>query len=197
MSILFYFGGLASFAIVAVLVDYALRAKNKKVFDKDHFYSLGVNTLGGKPFPLQDLKGKVVVVVNVASRCTLTPWQYPDLEKLHQKYKDQGLVVLGCPSNSFRQEHRETDAIQQCQRNFGVSFQILERMKVAGPEINPLFVFLTNSFPGLFGYRNVLWNFEKFVVNQEGQVVGRFLPATPVWLMDSMVSKLLSKDKSE
>ncbi|KAI9202448.1 thioredoxin-like protein [Polychytrium aggregatum] len=142
------------------------------------FYSFKINDLRGKPLDLAQFRGKVVVVVNVASKCGLTP-QYTGLEKLYQDHKDEGLVIIGCPSNSFNQEHSEVDAIETvCQRNYGVSFPITEVISVNGSDEHPLYNYLKSEAPGILGLKMIKWNFEKFLVDRDGKVIRRFAPTT-------------------
>jgi glutathione peroxidase len=130
-----------------------------------------VHTADGKEKLLSDYKGKVLLIVNVASKCGYTP-QYAGLEKLYETYKDKALVVLGFPCNQFGgQEPGSMEEIQTfCQVNYGVTFPIMQKIEVNGPNQAPLYAKLTQTEPaGPIG-----WNFEKFVVGKDGRVVGRF-----------------------
>lgn len=134
-----------------------------------------MNTLSGKEVPLSKYKGKVVMVVNVASKCGLTP-QYEQLEALHEKYADKGLAIIGFPCNQFAgQEPGSSEDIQSfCKDNYGVEFDLFEKIEVNGDERHPLYAELTDhpDTDGTAG--DVQWNFEKFLVGPNGQVLGRF-----------------------
>ena len=140
---------------------------------------LGLNLvdLRGKPVPVKNLKDKVVLVVNVASRCGFTG-QYKGLQKLYQKYQKSGLMVLGVPCNQFGwQEPGNADEIQSfCSSKYQVTFPILKKQKVRGDEKTPLYRYLVNSKIG--DESEVRWNFEKFLVDRKGQVVARFRSST-------------------
>jgi glutathione peroxidase len=158
-----------------------------------------LKTIEGKDAKLGDYTGKVLLVVNVASKCGLTP-QYEGLEKLYSDKRDDGLMVLGFPANDFGAQEPGTNAEIQdfCTTNFGVDFPMFAKIAVTGSEIHPLYKALTQSYPKatsptgqdfrarLAGYGmtpnpepGVLWNFEKFVVDKKGAVVARFTPDTP------------------
>ncbi|KAJ3106815.1 hypothetical protein HDU97_005522 [Phlyctochytrium planicorne] len=160
------------------------------------FYEFAVNDYRKKPFDMTQLKGKTVLVVNVASQCGLTP-QYKGLEELYQKHKDSGLVILGFPSNDFYQEPKEGDElVQSCQRNYGVSFPIMEKIHVNGSQEHELYKFLKSSKPGFLGlFQMVRWNFEKFLVNSEGQVVERYAPSTTPESIEPKIAELLKSSK--
>jgi glutathione peroxidase len=134
-----------------------------------------IGGIDGSGNPLPDLDGKVVLLVNVASQCGLTP-QYAGLQSLHNELKEQGFAVLGLPCNQFgAQEPGAEDEIAQfCETNYGVEFPLTEKIEVNGPGRHPLYTWLTGAFPG-----DVEWNFEKFLVDRAGRVVRRYPPATP------------------
>ena len=133
-------------------------------------------TLDGREQDLGEYAGKVVLVVNTASQCGLTP-QFEGLEKLHQEYGDDGLVVLGFPCNQFgAQEPGSSEEIGSfCQRNYGVSFPMFEKIEVNGDGAHPLYQWLRTEKGGLLGDK-IKWNFTKFLVGPDGEVVGRFRP---------------------
>lgn len=141
-------------------------------------HSLSANSLRGKPVAMKDFEGKVVLVVNTASKCGFTP-QYAGLEALYQKYKDKGLVILGFPCNQFgRQEPGGVAEIEQtCLINYGVSFPMFEKVDVNGPKAHPIFGLLTKKLPGWFG-RRIKWNFTKFLIGRNGEPIKRFAPVT-------------------
>ncbi len=139
-----------------------------------------INTLDGRPTTLQQLReGKVALVVNVASRCGLTP-QYTALEELQQKYGSRGFTVVGVPSNQFGgQEPGSAEEIQTfCSTTYGVSFPMTEKVDVNGPGRHPLYQVLTETPDETGTAGDVQWNFEKFLVSADGRVVARFRPRT-------------------
>ena len=141
------------------------------------FHGLTLDALDGKPLPLDTFKGKVVLVVNVASKCGLTP-QYAALENLYQQYKDKGFSVLGVPCNQFAgQEPGTEQEIQEfCSLNYGVTFPLSSKLEVNGPDRHQLYRLLAGEgaeFPG-----DITWNFEKFLMGKDGRVLARFSPRT-------------------
>ncbi|CAA19364.1 Glutathione peroxidase-like peroxiredoxin gpx1 [Schizosaccharomyces pombe] len=139
-----------------------------------HFYDLAPKDKDGNPFPFSNLKGKVVLVVNTASKCGFTP-QYKGLEALYQKYKDRGFIILGFPCNQFgNQEPGSDEEIAQfCQKNYGVTFPVLAKINVNGDNVDPVYQFLKSQKKQL-GLERIKWNFEKFLVNRQGQVIERY-----------------------
>lgn len=136
-------------------------------------YDFTMNTIDGKPVALSQFKGKVVMFVNVASKCGYTP-QYTGLEALYEKFKDQGFVIVGVPANNFGQQEPGTDSeIKQfCSRTYNVTFPMMSKVSVKGTDINPLYAYLTRTKGG-----DVKWNFTKFLVGKDGQILERFEPA--------------------
>jgi glutathione peroxidase len=155
------------------------------------FYQFKAKSLQGKEISMEQYKGKVVVVVNTASKCGLTP-QYEGLEVLNQKYKDKGLVILGFPCNQFgNQEPGGAKEISEgCLINYGVSFQMFEKVDVNGDTAHPLFKYLKKELPG-FLISKVKWNFTKFVVDRNGKPVKRFSPTTKPEQMEAYIQSLL------
>lgn len=152
--------------------------KDKNLPQTGDFYSLDAQCSDGTALDFSSLKGKVVLIVNTASKCGFTN-QYAALEKLYVEYKDSGLVVLGFPSNDFmHQEPGSDQEIQQfCSLNFGVTFPVMKKGAVTGSGKQRVFKFLTEESPGKFR-GGVLWNFEKFLVSRGGVVVGRWRSVT-------------------
>ena len=142
--------------------------------------------LTGEPVDLADYAGKVVLVVNTASQCGLTP-QFEGLEQLHSELSDKGLVVLGFPSDSFNQEHDSAGEIAEvCQQNYGVTFPMMAKVAVNGTDAHPLFQWLKNEKKGMLGGA-IKWNFTKFLIGRDGQVIERFAPTTtPDQLRDEL-----------
>lgn len=140
-------------------------------------YSFTLNSIDGKPAPLADYKGKVVLLVNVASQCGYTP-QYSALEAIYEKYKDRGFVILGFPANNFgAQEPGTNEEIKTfCSRKYNVTFPMYSKISVKGADQAPLYSYLTkDTGAGISG--EIKWNFTKFLVDRDGNVVQRFEPA--------------------
>lgn len=140
-------------------------------------FDFQAHTIDGATLPLQDLRGKVLLIVNTASACGFTP-QFAGLEALHQTYGDRGLVVMGFPCNQFGgQDPGSAQEIHTfCQRNFGVSFPMMAKIEVNGANAHPLFAWLKQAAPGLLGTEGIKWNFTKFLVGKDGQVIKRYAP---------------------
>ncbi|MBE0473767.1 glutathione peroxidase [Rhodoferax sp.] len=134
-------------------------------------------SIDGKPVALKNFKDKVLLIVNTASACGFTP-QFAGLEKLHQTYGKQGLVVLGFPCNQFgAQDKGSNDEIAGfCQRNYGVTFQMMAKIDVNGTGAHPLYQWLAAEAPGLLGSKSIKWNFTKFLISKEGAVLKRYAP---------------------
>jgi len=141
------------------------------------FYSMSVMLQNGETLALSSLRDQVVLVVNVASQCGFTP-QYAGLQKLYEQYKDQGLVVLGFPCNQFgSQEPGSDEQIRQfCDLNFGVTFPLTRKTEVNGDDTHPVFTWLKKEKPGLLGIQSIKWNFTKFLVGRNGDVLQRYAP---------------------
>ncbi len=141
-------------------------------------YDFEANTLSGKKVSLDMYKDKTVLIVNTASKCGLTP-QYEGLENLYNKYKDDGLVILGFPCNQFgKQERGNSEEIQKfCEANYGVSFPMFEKIEVNGKNAHPLYKFLKSKLGGLLGGR-IKWNFTKFLIDRNGKPIKRFAPTS-------------------
>ena len=139
-------------------------------------------------------KGKVMLIVNTASKCGFTP-QFEGLEQLNQDYKDKGLQVLGFPCNQFaNQDPADDDAIKNfCQTNYGVTFPVFSRVLVNGKDAHALFDFLKTSARGFFGSKRIKWNFTKFLVDHEGNVIRRYAPTTKPEKLRNDIEKLLSQ----
>ncbi|KAI8323818.1 glutathione peroxidase [Martensiomyces pterosporus] len=163
--------------------------------DNEKFYGLSFKDLDGKDFSFDALRGKVVLIVNVASKCGFTP-QYKGLEDLYEEFKDKGLVILGFPSNQFAgQEPGSSEEIAQfCSLTYGVSFPIMEKSDVNGSKENQVYAYIKNEKAGLMGLKRIKWNFEKFLVDRHGNVVERWASTTTPASMKETVEKHLSKD---
>jgi glutathione peroxidase len=148
---------------------------------KGDIYQFTMKSLTGQDVPLSTYKGKVVLIVNTASKCGLTP-QYKDIEALYEKYKDRGLVVLGFPANDFlRQEPGSDSEIGEfCQKNYGVSFPMFSKIEVTGSTKHPLYKYLTEKKENGVVDAAVTWNFQKFLIDKNGHIVTYFKPKTEV-----------------
>ncbi|MGH1408932.1 MAG: glutathione peroxidase [Aeromonas sp.] len=140
---------------------------------------LTLQQLDGTPYPLAQLAGKVILMVNVASRCGFTP-QYEGLEALYRELGPEGLVILGFPCNQFgQQEPGDAEEIARfCSLDYPVTFPIMAKCDVNGEQAHPLYQWLKKEKPGLLGLENVKWNFTKFLIDRDGNVVDRFAPTT-------------------
>ncbi|MDC1175414.1 glutathione peroxidase [Bacteriovoracaceae bacterium] len=158
----------------------------------ENLYQVELSDLKGQAIDFNSYKGKVVLIVNTASKCGFTP-QYEGLEKLHQEYKDKGLVILGTPCNQFgKQEPGSTNEIQEfCQVNYGVSFTISEKLDVNGGNAHPLYQWLKKEKPGLLNTEAVKWNFTKFLIDKDGNVVKRYAPKDTPESIEEHIKNLL------
>ena len=140
-------------------------------------YDFDALSIDGKPVALEQFRGHPMLIVNTASACGFTP-QFGGLEQLHQAYGPRGLVVLGFPCNQFgSQDPGSNEEIATfCQRNFGVSFPMMSKIDVNGPEAHPLYQWLAAEAPGLLGSKAIKWNFTKFLVGKDGTVIKRYAP---------------------
>ena len=154
-------------------------------------YDFSAQTLDGKPAPLADYRGRVVLIVNTASKCGFTP-QYEGLEALWRDYKDKGLTILGFPCNQFgAQEPGNAEEIKSfCSTTYDVSFPMMAKIDVNGPKADPLYAWLKTQKGGLLG-SSIKWNFTKFLVDKTGKVVGRFAPTDTPRSLKGAVEKLL------
>ena len=149
-------------------------------------------TLQGQTQPLATYAGKVLLIVNTASQCGFTP-QYAGLEALYQKYKDRGLIILGFPCNQFgaQEPGSASDIGAFCQKNYGVSFPMFAKIEVNGDNAHPLYQHLKKSAPGVLGSEAIKWNFTKFLVDRNGQVVKRYASATAPEALAADIEQLL------
>lgn len=158
---------------------------------ENSIYDFSAKTLQGKEIKLDNYRGKVVIIVNTASKCGFTP-QYADLNSLYNKYKEHGLVILGFPCNQFgNQEPGGAKEISEgCLSNYGVSFQMFDKVDVNGKNAHPLFKFIKKQRPGILGGR-IVWNFTKFMVDKNGKPVTRYAPITSPLKMEKQIRQLL------
>ncbi|PKI82264.1 glutathione peroxidase [Malaciobacter halophilus] len=155
-------------------------------------YDFEVETIDGKKVSLSDYKNKVLLIVNVASKCGFTS-QYEGLEKLYDKYKTKDFVVLGFPCNQFmNQEPGTNEEIKEfCSLTYNVSFPMFSKIDVNGDEAHPLYKYLKNEASGLLGTEAIKWNFTKFLVDKNGKVIDRFSPSTTPENIEDDIKKLL------
>jgi glutathione peroxidase len=155
-------------------------------------YEFSVRTLGGETVALECYRGKVLLIVNTASECGFTP-QYAGLQKLYEHHAARGFEVLGFPCNQFGgQEPGDAAQIGNfCEKNFGVTFPMFEKIDVKGPNAHPLYRYLTGEAPGLLGLEAIKWNFTKFLVDRQGGIVRRYAPTTKPEALEKELSALL------
>lgn len=154
-------------------------------------YDFKVEDINGDEFDFNSLKNKVVLIVNTASKCGFTP-QFEGLENLYKKYKDQGFTIIGFPCNQFGgQDPAENSEIASfCQLNYGVTFPMMAKIKVNGKEEHPLYTYLKSQQDGILGER-IKWNFTKFLISRQGEVVARFAPKTKPEEINGEIEELL------
>ncbi|MAN27483.1 glutathione peroxidase [Mesonia sp.] len=164
--------------LLCLLIPIAITAQNKKHMENT-IYQFQVEDIEGNAFDLSSLKGKKVMIVNTASKCGLTP-QYKQLEELYQKYKDDDFVIIGFPANNFASQEPGTDEeiAQFCERNYGVTFPMMSKISVKGDDMHPLYQFLTQKSKKGYADSDVSWNFQKYLINEEGKVVEVIDPRT-------------------
>ncbi|MAQ42508.1 glutathione peroxidase [Mesonia oceanica] len=164
--------------LLCLLIPIAITAQNKKHMENT-IYQFQVEDIEGNAFDLSSLKGKKVMIVNTASKCGLTP-QYKQLEELYQKYKDDDFVIIGFPANNFASQEPGTDEeiAQFCERNYGVTFPMMSKISVKGDDMHPLYQFLTQKSKNGYADSDVSWNFQKYLINEEGKVVEVIDPRT-------------------
>ncbi|MFP4369859.1 MAG: glutathione peroxidase [Candidatus Kapaibacterium sp.] len=155
-------------------------------------YDFSAKTIDGEEKSLADYKGKVMLIVNVASECGFTK-QYEGLQELYEKYNDKGLIILGFPCNQFgNQEPGGSEEIQKfCKINYGVTFPLFEKIEVNGDNTHPLYAYLKKAAPGALSTEAIKWNFTKFLVDKEGRVASRFAPQTTPESIQSKITELL------
>jgi glutathione peroxidase len=155
-------------------------------------YDFSAATIGGAEIYLADFKGKVMLIVNTASKCGFTP-QFEGLENLHKKFVDKGVAILGFPCNQFgHQDPGNNSEIESfCQLNYGVSFPMYAKIDVNGDNTHPLYKYLKDEAPGLLGSKRIKWNFTKFLINKNGKVVKRYPPQTKPEDIEQDIAALL------
>ncbi len=154
-------------------------------------YNIEVENMKGEAIKLEEYKGKVLLIVNTASKCGFTP-QFEGLEALHKKYYDKGLRILGFPSNQFLRQDpgSNEDILKFCTLNYGVSFEMFKKIFVKGKKMHPLYDFLTSNSPQRTN-KKVKWNFEKFLITRDGDIKHRYLSNMPPELLEEAIEELL------
>ena len=156
-------------------------------------YDFTVETTGGEKKSLKEFEGNPMVIVNTASKCGFTK-QFKELQQLYEEYKDQGLVILGFPSDNFNNQEFDNidETMEFCQINYGVTFPMFAKVDVKGDEAEPLFTYLTEQQKGVLT-EGIKWNFTKFLIDSNGQVVDRFAPQTNPLKMQKSLDKMFSE----
>lgn len=155
-------------------------------------YTFSAQALTGGDVPLDQYRDKVLVIVNTASECGFTP-QYAGLQALHERFANRGFAVLGFPCNQFGKQE-PGDAVQIgafCEKNYGVTFPMFAKIDVNGEHAHPLYRYLTSEAPGILGLKAIKWNFTKFLVNRQGEIVKRYAPSTKPEEIAGDIEKLL------
>ncbi len=155
-------------------------------------FDFSCSTSSGDERSLADYRGKILLVVNTASKCGFTP-QFAGLEEMYEKYRERGLEILGFPCNQFgKQDPGSNEEITEfCQLNYGVSFPMFGKIEVNGRGADPLYQHLKKAAPGALGTRGIKWNFTKFLINRDGKVLKRFSPATTPARIEKEIEQLL------
>ena len=158
----------------------------------NNIYDIHIKDSSNKEVSMSKFEGKTLLIVNVASKCGLTP-QYKGLQSLYEEYKDRNFVVLGFPCNQFGgQEPGTNSEINNfCEVNYSVTFPIFSKIKVNGPDSHPLFKLLKNDKPGIFRTESIKWNFTKFLVNSRGKIIDRFSPRVEPKYIRSEIERIL------
>jgi len=160
--------------------------------DRMSIYDFEVKTMNNELLPLRNFEGKVLLIVNTASKCGFTP-QFKELQALYKEFMEEGFSVLGFPSNQFmNQDPGTNEEIQSfCELNFGVTFPMFAKIDVNGKDADPLYQFLTEEAPGALGMKAIKWNFTKFLIDREGNVIARYSPNTNPKDIKKDIEKLL------
>ncbi|MFC7371883.1 glutathione peroxidase [Fictibacillus iocasae] len=157
-------------------------------------YDFTATNIKGEEVPLDQYRGKVLLIVNTASKCGFTP-QYEGLQQLYKELKEEGLEILGFPCNQFgaQEPGSENDIQEFCQLNYGVSFPMFGKVDVKGDNASPLFHYLSKEAPGILGSKSIKWNFTKFLIDRNGRVVSRFAPTDKPEALKNSIQELLSE----
>jgi glutathione peroxidase len=182
-----------TYTVVFNFVDNVINNRPYITYMPTTIYDFQTQSLKNTPIDFNNFQGKVIIVVNTASKCGFTP-QYEGLQKLYDKYGPKGLVIVGFPCNQFGgQEPGEGKDIEDnCLVNYGVTFDMANKIEVNGDNTDPIFVYLKDSVPGLLGMKAIKWNFTKFLIDKNGIPVKRFAPTVEPVEMEKDIENLLS-----
>ncbi len=177
-----------------LLIPLSILAQDNNGEKMKTFYDFNATSIVGENISMKRYKEKVVLVVNVASKCGFTP-QYEELEELYKQYKDEGLVILGFPSNQFgEQEPRTAKEIQNfCKLNYDITFPLFEKIEVNGDNTHPLYQFLKSEATGILWTKSIKWNFTKFLIDKHGKVITRYGSSTKPKNIEEEIIKLLKE----
>lgn len=155
-------------------------------------YDYHAKLINGEEISLKQFDGKVLLIVNTASKCGFTP-QYEQLQTIYERYKNDGFSVLGFPCNQFMTQEPgdELEIDSFCRLNYGVTFPMFAKVNVFGEDAHPLYKYLTREAPGMMGLKGIKWNFTKFLIDRDGEVVARFSPQTKPFDIEKEIAKLL------
>jgi glutathione peroxidase len=184
---------LSSLIMFSSLRFSVIQKRRKKLEDlMSSIYDFKVKKSDGKEILLSEYKNKVILIVNTASKCGLTP-QYEALEKLYKTYNEKDFVVLGFPCNQFGEQEpgNEKEILDFCSLTYDVTFPIFAKIEVNGENTHPLFAYLKNAAPGLLGSEAIKWNFTKFLIDKKGKVIDRFAPTTKPEEIEEPIKNLL------
>ncbi len=178
------------------LIPITSQAGEKMSKEKQTFYDFNATSIIGENIPMSNYKGKVILVVNTASKCGFTP-QYEGLQELYEKHVDDGFVILGFPCNQFKkQEPASHEEIQTfCKTNYDITFPLFEKIDVNGDNTHPLYKFLKSEATGLLWSESIKWNFTKFLVDKKGKVISRYGSSTKPKEIETDILKLLKLNK--
>lgn len=170
---------IACLSLFALLTQAQSKPTPQKPMDTNSIYQFKVTDLSGDPFDMASLKGKKVMVVNTASKCGLTP-QYKELEAIYKEYKDSGFVIVGFPANNFASQEPGTskEIAAFCEQNYGVTFPMMDKISVKGDDMHPLYQFLTQKAKNGVSDSEVEWNFQKYLIDENGKLVKVISPKT-------------------
>jgi len=177
-----------------MILGFFSNSVSKEATNASSVFDFTVKDISGKDVSLSQYKGKVILIVNVASQCGYTK-QYTGLEKIYKQYKDKGFVILGFPCNQFggQEPGTEEDIKTFCSTNYGVTFPMFSKIDVNGENANPLYVYLKSQAKGILGTQPIKWNFAKFLVDKNGKVVDRIGTQTEPESLTKQIEELLSK----
>jgi len=186
-----FLGGLPSFTYPS-----QGRSNPMNSSSSQRWFSLAAKQIDGTSLPIESLRGQIVLVVNVASKCGFTP-QYKQLQELHDRFVSKGLTILAFPCNQFggQEPGNDTEILQFCSTNYGVTFPVMSKVQVNGAQADPIYLHLKKQSPGLLGSEAIKWNFTKFLVDPQGNVITRYAPTTSPNDIARDIEKLLTSEE--